>query len=306
MLPSLIAAVDIGTHSVKMTLASRSTVLGDWVEVTRLGENLSATGTLDPGARERTLAALRRFAGIVAEHGGATWGVVGTSALRDARDGAAFARAAEQCLGAPIAILTGDREAQLVFRAIADDPEFPLGNQDSWVVSDVGGGSTELVVGVGETALARRSLDLGAVRLTDALELGGDEPVGDVLLAEAQAAVDTLLQREFPRTRCGTLVASGGTATNLAAMALGEFDASRVHGFALDTTGLEDTVRTLARLSLAERRRIPGLDPQRAPVMVAGALIQWRVAVHFGCSEIRVSVRGLRYGLIAELRSHLG
>lgn len=296
-----VAAIDIGTHSVKMTIGTRDHVAGDWVVVTRLGTGVSSTGNLDLSAKQRTREALAGFRETALRAGVERIAAVGTSALRDASDGPEFADEMAVLLGGSVEILSGDREASLVFRAAADDPAFGLGNCPDWVLTDVGGGSTEVVSGSGRVQSHRLSLSMGAVRLTEDAGLGGDDPVDNTRFDSALESVDRILE-SFPGVgSVPVVVASGGTATSLAAMQHGRFSAELVHGTVLSVDFLRETAFRLASLPLDQRRSLPGIDPARAPVMVAGAIIQWRSAVRFGAGSVRVSARGLRYGLLAEM-----
>ncbi len=158
-----VAAIDIGTHSVKMSVADGRQVLGDWVAVTRLGDGVSAVGRLDPLAKQRTRDALAHFVVTVRDLGVQRIAAVGTSALRDASDGPEFADEMSMLLGGSVEILSGDREAWLVFRAVADDPLFGLERCSGWILTDAGGGSTEVVAGAGRALSHRVSLQVGAV-----------------------------------------------------------------------------------------------------------------------------------------------
>jgi exopolyphosphatase/guanosine-5'-triphosphate,3'-diphosphate pyrophosphatase len=302
----IMAALDIGTHSVKMAIVDAHGGVRDWVEVTRLGENLGASGRLDPSGRERTRLAVARFAEIARSSGVCRIASVGTSALRDAADGAEFADELSTVLGAAVEVLSGDREAWLVAKAVLGDPVFGLDDFGHWVVTDVGGGSAEVVQGDGRDCRHRDSLPLGAVRVAEDTGLGGPDPIRDTVLAAAMDCVDSVLASLPSGHSAAILVASGGTATNLAGIRLGCERSPEAHGLVLPTRFLEETVFRLAGMSLGERREIPGLDPARAPVMVAGALVQWRLVARFGCESLRVSVRGLRYGLLAELAEEMG
>jgi len=296
-----VAAIDIGTYSVKMTIAGPGGTFADRVVVTHLGEGVASAGKLDPSAKQRTCEALAGFRAIATQAGVQRIAAVGTSALRDASDGPEFAERIAALLGGPVEILSGDREASLVFRAVADDPVFGLRHCSNWILTDVGGGSTEVVSGSDQGFTCRLSLPLGAVRLTEDAGLGGDDPVDSTRFDSALETVDRILE-SFPGVgSVSALVASGGPATSLAAVKHGRFTADLVHGTELTVDFLRETAYRLASLPLEQRRAIAGIDPARAPVMVAGALIQWRSAVCFGAGSVRVSARGLRYGLLAEM-----
>jgi exopolyphosphatase/guanosine-5'-triphosphate,3'-diphosphate pyrophosphatase len=309
----VVAAVDIGTNSVKLTVAETRgggglSVLADATRVTRLGKGVDGSGRLAPEAVERTLGALAEFAGRARDLGAVRVAAVGTSALRDAANGADFVAEAARVLGGPLEIISGDREAHLVHAAARRDPDLRLPEAGPLAVMDIGGGSTEFVLGHGSTITFRDSLQLGAVRLTERA-LPGDPPAeGDV--RRAIEIVDEILAEipapPTPAAPAGsgvTLVGSGGTIANLAAMEKGlpEFAPQTLHGMRLSRAQIDARVDALAARTVAERRGIPGLEPDRADVILAGAIIQARALHRLGADEVIVSVRGLRYGLLYEL-----
>lgn len=297
-----LAAVDIGTNSVKMTIGRGDAILFDGARVTRLGQGVDAAGVLAPDAMERTLAALEAFAAHARAHGVTRLAAVGTSALRDASNGPEFAQAAARVLGGPVEIITGDREAHLVYLAARRDPELAVPDGALLVATDVGGGSTEVVVGDTHRILSRHSLQIGAVRLAESAGLNGVSPIDSLDIMEAVAQMDKALAPVLiPDAPC-VLVASGGTAANLAGMEQGALDPQRIHAVTLPVERIWERVHSLAALSLEARKQVPGLEPARADVIVAGALIQWGCAQHFGCTSIRISARGLRYGLLYAMR----
>jgi exopolyphosphatase/guanosine-5'-triphosphate,3'-diphosphate pyrophosphatase len=306
-----VAAVDIGTNSVKLTVGSAAgdgddglRVLADTTRITRLGKGVDRSGRLDDEAVRRTLDALAEFAGIARQHGAARIAAVGTSALRDAANGAEFVREAEQRLGGPVEIISGDREAHLIHTAIRGDRDLALAPTGLLAVMDIGGGSTEFVIGRGDAITYRNSLQLGAVRLTERA-LPSDPPAEGEVRRAVEIADGALADVPAPQDEDAnlTLVGSGGTIANLAAMEHGltEFLPDVLHGARLSREQIEARIDALAQRTVAERRGIPGLEPDRADVIVAGAIIQARAMHRLGVREVTVSVRGLRYGLLYEL-----
>ena len=214
--------------------------------------------------------------------------LVATSAVRDADNGEAFLGEIEWSYGFTTRLLTGEEEAELTLRGVGE-----AGN-DALVV-DIGGGSTELIGGG-----HRISTELGSVRLTERFLLS-DPPTEDELDALGTAVRSALA--EVPETltaRRGIGVA--GTITSLAALDLGlvEYDRNRVHGHRLGDAAVRAQLERLAALPLAERRRVPGLEPERAPVIVAGAIILREVMRHFGLASIEASERDILYGIALE------
>lgn len=297
-----LAAVDIGTNSVKMTIGRGETILWDGVRVTRLGEGVDASGALLPAAVARTLDALTEFGRIAREHGADRLHAVGTSAMRDAADRENLVASAAAALGGTVEVISGEREAHLVYVAARRDPLLAVPDGAFLVATDVGGGSSEVVVGDAGGILSRRSLQIGAVRLTERAGLGGAATIDSLDLTEAILQAEAALEGlEAPPGPCA-MVASGGTAANLAGMERGALDPAAIHAMLLPVERIRQRAVALASMPLEERRRVPGLEPARADVIVAGALIQAALAEHFGCAEVRVSARGLRYGLLFTMR----
>ncbi|HVK06662.1 MAG TPA: hypothetical protein VM490_24570 [Armatimonadaceae bacterium] len=302
-----VAAVDIGTNSVKITVGQRDgggglRVLHDATEITRLGKKVDAAGRLAPEAVEKTLAALETFGKAAHDLGAEKVAAVGTSALRDAANGAEFVREAERLLGGTVEVISGDREAHLIYLAARRDPEIARAVPADALLatSDIGGGSTEIVLGRGDAVRFRDSLQLGAVRLTERT-LPSDPPTPDEIAAATRMADEVLTAVPAPQPgETAVLVASGGTAANLAGMERGGLSAD-LHAARLTRARIEARIVSLASVPLAERRNIPGLEPDRADVILAGAIIQSRVLHRLGADALFVSLRGLRYGLLYEL-----
>ncbi|MFM7320060.1 MAG: Ppx/GppA family phosphatase [Armatimonadota bacterium] len=301
MREATVAAVDIGTNSVKMSVARAGVVMAERTVVTRLGEGVSSTGRLSEDAMARTLGALGAFADEARELGVVRTAAVATSAVRDAANGADFAAAAGRVLGGPVETISGLREATLVHRAAFSDPDLRLPDGARLVAVDVGGGSTEIVVGGTDGIEHARSLQMGAVRLSEAAGLLGPDPIDPAALARAAGLVDIALAGFPVPAGPAVLSASGGTAANLAGIELGVLDPARMHGHRMAIAGIEARINQLAALPLVDRRRVPGLEPDRADVIVAGAIVLARCARWFDCSVVRASLRGVRHGLLAEL-----
>ncbi len=295
-----VAAIDCGTNTVLLTIAD----LGDEVrpvreeaEITRLGEGLARTGRITEAAAERALAVFQRYAQLILEARCDRVLAVGTEALRRASNGAEIVARIDAVLapvGARLEIIAGQREAALSFAAVRGS--FPALHGVRTVV-DIGGGSTELVVG-DEAILEVISLPIGSVVLTEA-HITHDPPTEDER-ASLLAAIDLALDGA-PRPR-GTIVGIAGTVTTYAAIALGmtDYDATRVHGHRLGLAALSREVARLGALRLDDRRRTPGLAPKRADVIYAGGLILSRVLERAGATECVVSDRGIRWGLLYE------
>lgn len=300
-----LAAIDIGTNSTKMTVADVSsdgalTVIAEQSEVTRLGEGVDASKRLSDAAMARTLAAIVRFAEDARQHGAEEVLGAGTSALRDAENGSDFLSDVMNGAGVDVQIITGDREAQLAYAAVRSDTSLHIPTDAHLLVFDIGGGSTELILGDAAGVGRHKSLDIGAVRLTERF-LHSDPPTTEELEYAAQfarAAFETFLPPDIAPLVAGI----GGTAVNIAAVTQGQAkpDPDALHSIVLPHAAVASALDRFAHLPLAERRAIPGLEPKRADVIVAGALILDCLLTYFHADRFTLSARGLRYGLLAD------
>lgn len=228
---------------------------------------------------------------------------MGTEALRRAPNGADFLGPAAEILGVPVEVIDGQREAALTFRAVVES--FPEAHRGDLVVVDIGGGSTEIIVARDGRPTSARSLPLGSVRLTEQ-HVHHDPVTAEELAGLRRAVAAGLAGIPFP---AGALVVGvAGTVTSLAAMAesMATYDPARVHGYRLSRQGLDGQIARLAATRQAERERIVGLDPRRADVILAGAVILEGIAMAAGTTEVRVSDRGIRWGLLHELADQAG
>jgi exopolyphosphatase/guanosine-5'-triphosphate,3'-diphosphate pyrophosphatase len=307
------AVIDVGTNSVKLLVAevagSAIRPLHEASRVTRLGRGFYETHQLQPDAIAQTAAAVGEFARAARTHGAASLRVIATSAARDARNAAELAAALRAAAQVEVEIITGEQEADWVFRGVTTDARLagaPL------LIMDVGGGSTEFIVGEDGRCQFRRSFQLGVVRELERLRPGdppspadlaaGREHARSFLAAQVTPAVNAELDWH-ERSRV-VFVGVGGSATVLAAMelGLGEFDRERLEGFILARAAVTQRTEHLWALPLAERQRVPGLPAKRADVILAGAVIYEAVMAAFGFAECRVSTRGLRYAAALEAR----
>lgn len=291
------AVIDIGTNSVLLLLASRGAdgrvfVRDDIARVTRLGQGVAQSRKLQPEAIERTLAVLREYRALAEEHG-AELEAVATEGLRMVDDAEAFLGPAAELLGQPVRLISGDEEAELSYRSVAQEQS----NDGPLHVLDIGGGSTELVAGRGLQVIDRRSHPVGSVRLTEQ-HIRSDPPTKAEVEAMADAARSTLATQVV--TPLPELHGLAGTVTTVAALLLllPAYDRNQVDGsrFAVwQVAGLRDR---LASMTLAERGKFPALPPGRADVIVAGVTILVEVLRHCGAQTLVVRDRGLRYALV--------
>jgi exopolyphosphatase/guanosine-5'-triphosphate,3'-diphosphate pyrophosphatase len=296
-----VAVVDIGTNSTRLLIADVDAA-GALVElerhsrVTRLGDGVDATGVLSEAAIARVLAVLEEYAASIERHGADARPAVLTSAVRDAANGAQFVADVEQRYGLQARAISGTEEAALTYLgATSDRPE-----RERTLVIDVGGGSTELIVGAGRSVAFSVSLQAGVVRQSER-HLKHDPPRVDELDALG-ADVTSLIEREVPQAQrhgVAQAIAVGGTATSCAAIdqALDPYDARRVHGYRLELSTLKLLLARLASMDLAERRALRGLHPDRAPTVVAGVVILIRVLEAFELDAFEASEHDILRGV---------
>ena len=310
---SILAAVDCGTNSTRLLItrggapgSGPETVLERQNVITRLGQGVHATGRLDPAAIERTVDVLRRYRGSIEAHGATAVRATATSAARDASNAAEVFAAAEEALGTRPELLSGEEEGQLAFAGATaglDPADGPF------LVVDIGGGSTELIVGTDEAEVVR-SIDLGCVRLTE-MHLASDPPAPEELsnaIAEATDALDEVLRAEPATLAARTVVGVAGTITTVAAVELGlaEWDRDAIHHFRLTRAAAEDVFRTLATETLADRVHNPGLERARADVIVGGCCLLVALFRTLGLNELLVSESDILDGLVASLARPTG
>ncbi len=300
-----LAAIDIGTNSTKMTVADVSaagllSVVSEDSDVTRLGEGVDQARRLSDAPMARTLKAVVRFAGAARELGAETVLGVGTSALRDAVNGPEFIAEVKVQSSVEVQIISGDREAQLAYAAVRSDASLGIPAEASLLVFDIGGGSTELILGDAAGVRRFQSLDIGAVRLSERF-LHSDPPAETELTQARQLASAALAA--FPVPAGPLLVAGiGGTALNIAAVTSGlsQPTPAALHGASVSPAEVASALVRFSQSTLAERRAIPGLEPKRADVIVAGSLILDTLLTYFAADSFHLSARGLRYGLLAD------
>ena len=300
------AFIDIGTNTILCLIAElrdgeRFRVLDDLAEITRLGEGVDQTGSIGAAGEQRSREVLDRYLAVCRSLGVENVLAVGTSALRDARNSGEVRERWRQAMGVDVRVISGDEEAAYSFLAV----QRGLMLRDSeLLVIDIGGGSTEFIRG-NESGVARAlSIDVGSVRLTE--RFLHSDPVSENECAAMVAAIDReigsvreALDGSVARLR---LVGIAGTFTTLAAVEkrLERYSHSAVHGACLELTELRRQVRLFKSKTIAELKRIPGLEPKRADVMLAGAWLAERIMTSFAAERIVVSDQGVRYGMLHE------
>jgi exopolyphosphatase/guanosine-5'-triphosphate,3'-diphosphate pyrophosphatase len=332
------AAIDVGTNTVRLLVGEPDGAGGyrpifAAQEITRLGQGLLPDRLLQPEPMQRTLAVLEWFRRLADSHGASRTAVVGTSALREASNRQEFLRRARRETGLDVRVISGEEEARLTLRGVRaalpavgthcgpvdqghhlrstgpDAMGAPL--RGRLLLMDIGGGSTEFLLADGDAVVATASTGLGVVKLTEA-HVRHDPPI----LAELTAIHDVVAARlarlraeGFPgvgpagAALATTFVGTAGTVTTLAAvdLSLTAYDPGRVNGHRLSRNRVHALLRELASLPLARRRTVPGLEPARADVIVAGALVCQVVMETLGFPSIVVSDGGLREGILLDL-----
>ncbi len=287
-----VAAVDLGTNSTRLLVAD---VEGERLEevvreltITRLGEGVDERRRLLPVPIARVRNCLAEYRRELEERGATRTLAIATSAVRDAENGEAFLGEIEWSYGFTTRLLHGDEEAALMYRGVSAGRPLP----DDTLIVDIGGGSTELVLGSNGRPQASTSLDIGCVRLTERF-LHSDPPSTEEL-ETAAGYIRSLLPDYEARAAIGV----AGTVTTLAALdlELASYDPERTHGHRISRAAVDRQLDRLASMPLAERLEVPGLEPGRAPVIVAGLLVLREVMDEYGLAEIEASERDILHG----------
>jgi exopolyphosphatase / guanosine-5'-triphosphate,3'-diphosphate pyrophosphatase len=335
-----VAAIDCGTNSIRLLIADITPEPGGaqphtergsgatdtastaplkdvtrQMRIVRLGEGVDRTGRLSHAALDRTMTALSEYAGLIAEARPEAIRMVATSATRDAANSQEFTDRVLAILGVAPEVISGDDEAWLSFtgatRELAGTPLATAGPcPPPYLVTDIGGGSTEFVLGEAGEADARdgiprdrlsgRSVNIGCVRMTER-HLHGDPPL-PVEIAAAVKDIDAALElaaEAVPGEKARTLVGLAGSVTTVAAIALGlgEYDSARIHHSRISAVRVDEIAGELLAMTRAERAAIPVMHPGRVDVIGAGALILDRIMTRFGFAEVLVSEHDILDGI---------
>jgi exopolyphosphatase/guanosine-5'-triphosphate,3'-diphosphate pyrophosphatase len=294
--------VDIGTNTLLLLIVEhdgdRLRRVHDEARFGRLGQGLDASGALAEEAIERSLQIARDYGETMEEHQVSKRVAVGTQALREAANAAAFVEPAQQALGCEISVVPGQREAELVFTAVAKS--HPDIAQTDFVIADVGGGSTEIIVGGPDGMRSFVSLPIGSVRFSER-HLTDDPPTGEQVRAMFEDIDSHLANLDLPME--ATLVGTAGTATSIASvhLALETWDADKVNGLTLAPAIVEKQLAKHLELTNLQRARVKGLEPRRADVICAGVAIYTRLIQRMHAPSFVISDAGVRWGLAWEL-----
>lgn len=279
-----IAAIDIGSNSVRLMMWADGKTLYKRINTTRLGEGLVSTGVMSPAAMQRTAAAVRDFAAAAAEEGAAKVYAFATAAVRRAANREEFLGEVRRVAGIEVDVISGEEEAEIGILGA-------LGNSDGGMI-DVGGASTEIIVRRGGKSVYAHSADVGAVRLYDACGRDYDKLNGFIIAALAEYG-------EVPA--CGAMCAIGGTATTMAAVALAleKYDPAVIDGTRIGVAQAGEMAQKLLSMPVDEVRKMRGMDPRRADIIGGGSLLMYRIMCMLGLSEITVSERDNLEGYVA-------
>jgi exopolyphosphatase/guanosine-5'-triphosphate,3'-diphosphate pyrophosphatase len=304
------AVIDVGTNSIKLLVADvrgREVVpVHEESKQTRLGKGFYETRRLQPETVAHTAAAVWEFAEIARERNSQSIRVIATSAARDAVNPADLTISIERASGLKTEIITGAREADWAFQGVATDPRLA---KDPLLLLDVGGGSTEFILGHGKKKSFAHSFPLGTVRLMEKFPISDLPTRGEFntcrdwvktfLHGQVHPQLAPALKNESGNIQ---LVGTGGTTSILARidLKLHSFDRDRIEGARLSLAQVKEHRKHLWRLPLAERKEIPGLPKARADVILTGVLIYEAVMEEFGFQQLRVSTRGLRFAAVME------
>ncbi|HEY3087717.1 MAG TPA: Ppx/GppA phosphatase family protein [Jatrophihabitantaceae bacterium] len=299
-----VAAIDCGTNSIRLLIAEPA---GDGtlvdvareMRIVRLGQGVDRTGRLAPEAIARTREALVDYAQLIDEHGASAVRMVATSATRDAANRDEFTTMVHRVLGAEPEVITGAEEAALSFAgAVAGLP----GAASPVLVADIGGGSTELVLGNGE--LAAHSMDIGCVRMTER-HLRADPPSKAQIaatVADVRAAIE-VAARDVPIAQAATFVGVAGTVTTLAAIVHGmpSYDPAAIHGSTMTAAEVADVTARVLAMTHEQRAALPVMHPGRVDVIGGGALILRELVAAAGVSSVVASEHDILDGIAAGL-----
>ncbi|MBL7498577.1 Ppx/GppA phosphatase family protein [Frankia nepalensis] len=306
---SRVAAIDCGTNSIRLLVADvdvagdapRLAELTRRMEIVRLGAGVDRTGELAPEALERTFAALRGYAAEIERLGAGRVRMVATSATRDARNRAELVEGVRAILGVDPEVISGDEEAALSYAGAA--AELP-GAAKPILVADIGGGSTELVLGDASGVLAARSVNVGCVRMAERhFRTDPPEPAeAAAIVADVHAALD-LAEQVVPLREAATLVGVAGTVTTVAALAAGlpEYDSDRIHLMTTSAGDVADVTGKLLAMTHAERAALPVMHPGRVDVIAAGALVLRTLVERVGLPTVVASERDILDGIAFSL-----
>ncbi|MCA1840715.1 MAG: exopolyphosphatase [Actinomycetota bacterium] len=300
-----VAAIDVGTNTTRLLVAEGTGPgyrdLDRRLVFTRLGSGVDAKGQIAKEAQDRTLATIAEFCAECGEFAVQKMRIAGTSAVRDATNREEFLKAASKLAGVEAEVLAGEEEARLSFVGATADLDF-----GTYLVIDIGGGSTEFVLGRSNTGVEHAvSMDIGSVRLTERHLLSDPPATEEVLTMEGdiEQALDKVDRHHIPNASVARFVGAGGTVTTLAAIHVGaeEYDPQVTHQMTLSRSSVNSLYHDLAKMPVEHRMRMPALPSGRADVIVAGASILARAMARWSFAEVIVSEKDILDGLVLQM-----
>ncbi|MYX06153.1 exopolyphosphatase [Streptomyces sp. SID8375] len=305
-----VAAIDCGTNSIRLLVADADPATGELkdldrrMQIVRLGQGVDRTGRLAPEALERTFAACREYAAVIKGLGAEQVRFVATSASRDAENRDDFVRGVVDILGVEPEVITGDQEAEFSFNGATKELTGRADVERPFLVVDIGGGSTEFVLG-DASVRAARSVDVGCVRMTERHlvhegEISDPPSPGQIaaIKADVAAALDRA-EETVPLREAATLVGLAGSVTTVAAIALGlnQYDSEAIHHSRIPLAKVREITDRLVSSTHAERAAIPVMHPGRVDVIAAGALVLLSIMERVGAGEVVVSEHDILDGI---------
>ena len=298
-----LAAIDIGTNSTRLLIAEylggNYKVLERDMITTRLGEGVDKNSFLSEKAITRTINAVKKFANNIKKHNIKKVKLVGTSALRDVNNNNKFSDILEEKTGYKLNIITGKKEAELIYKGVSTDLE-----EKNYRIVDIGGGSTEFIWS-NENTIEMKSYDIGAVRLTERFISDIQKPLSkkeyNNIKQEVEKTITRLSKKEIADK---TVIGVGGTITTLGAMDLGmtEYKSNKLHKHKLYHDSINQTLEQITGLSLNQRKDLTGLKPERADIITAGNIILNTIIEYYSYEFIMISERDILFGMIKELQ----
>ena len=300
-----VGIIDIGSNSIKFFVGEKSedgtikTII-DKNDIARLGEGLRETGRISDEALERNAQSVAAFAAEAGEQGVEEIVCVGTMALRSASNSGDFAARVRELCGVKVQIIPVEEEARLSYLAILSGMPVPEGEL---VIFDTGGGSTEFIFGRGKELIKRFSVNLGSIRITE--KFFQEDPAGEGSVEAAVKEIDEEFEAAGVVGHPVKLVGMGGTVTSMGAVKhkMVTYDSDIIQGSTLTRADIGEQIKAYKERTVEQRRELPGLQPKRAEVILAGACILKNITERLGMDELTISDRGLRHGLAFDLFS---
>ena len=296
-----IAAVDIGTNSTRLLISEYKNgnynVLERDLIVTRLGEGVDKNKYLKKEAIKRTVNALQQYDKKIKEYNVKNTKVVGTSALRDVKNKDDFIELLSKKTSLKLKIISGNKEAKYIYKGVKTDV-----NNNDFLIIDIGGGSTEFIW-KRKNKIIEKSLDIGAVRLTERIIKNSKNPLTKIDYDHLKEEINTVLKEEnIDKFKTKNLIGVGGTITTLGAMdlRLEKYNSQKIHQYILSKKDVNKLFKKLSESSFLERKKLPGLNEKRADIIIAGAFILKLVMEILNIKNIQISERGILFGLINE------